>query len=138
MGFPPDPQEIRARKIGHVVVNSNLDRPWSQYFCCVLAAHREFVQKYPVATKRALRAILKGTDVCAAEPDRAGRVAWFAVASEDPRLHAPIGLKLGDKTPGEIAISILAELLLLKSGGSLAHSRLAPKAAEAPARASRR
>jgi len=57
---------------------------------------------------------------------------------EDPRLHAPIGLKLGDKTPGEIAISILAELLLLKSGGSLAHSRLAPKAAEAPARASRR
>jgi xanthine dehydrogenase accessory factor len=57
---------------------------------------------------------------------------------EDPRLHAPIGLKLGDKTPGEIAISILAELLLLKSGGSLAHSRLAPKVAEAPARASRR
>jgi xanthine dehydrogenase accessory factor len=57
---------------------------------------------------------------------------------EDPRLHAPIGLKLGDKTPGEIAISILAELLLLKSGGSLAHSRLEPKAAEAPARASRR
>ena len=73
MGFPPDPQEIRARKIGHVVVNSNLDRPWSQYFCCVLAANREFVQKYPVATKRALRAILKGTDVCAAEPDRASR-----------------------------------------------------------------
>ena len=44
----------------------------------------------------------------------------------DPRLHAPIGLKLGDKTPGEIAISILAEILLLKSDGELAHSRLAP------------
>jgi len=73
MGFPPDPQEIRARKIGHVVVNSNLDRPWSQYFCCVVAANRDFVQKYPVATKRALRAILKGTDVCASEPDRASR-----------------------------------------------------------------
>jgi NitT/TauT family transport system substrate-binding protein len=54
MGFPPDPQEIRARKIGHVVVNSNLDRPWSQYFCCVAAANREFVQRYPIATKRAL------------------------------------------------------------------------------------
>ena len=52
---------------------------------------------------------------------------------EDPRLHAPIGLRLGDKTPGEIAISILAELLLLKSGGALAHSRLAPR--EAPLRA---
>ncbi len=73
MGFPPDPQELRARKIGHVVVNSNVDRPWSQYFCCVVAANRDFVQKYPVATKRALRAILKGTDVCASEPDRASR-----------------------------------------------------------------
>ena len=40
MGFPPDPQELRSRKIGHVVVNSNLDRPWSQYFCCVVAANR--------------------------------------------------------------------------------------------------
>ena len=56
-----------------MVVDSNLDRPWSQYFCCVVAANREFAQKYPVATKRALRAILKGTDVCASEPDRASR-----------------------------------------------------------------
>ena len=46
---------------------------------------------------------------------------------DDARLHAPIGLRLGDKTPGEIAISILAEILLLKSKGELAHSRLAPK-----------
>jgi len=44
----------------------------------------------------------------------------------DPRLHAPIGLKLGDKSPGEIAISILAEVLLVKSAGELAHNRLAP------------
>src|SRR5207244_12339038 len=46
---------------------------------------------------------------------------------EDPRLHAPIGLRLGDKTPGEIAISILAEILLLKSEGELAHARLPAK-----------
>ncbi len=45
----------------------------------------------------------------------------------DPRLHAPIGLRLGDKTPGEIALSILAELVLVKSGGALAHNRLAPR-----------
>src|SRR5215468_5014761 len=31
LGFPPQPQELRAKKIGHVVVNSTLDRPWSQY-----------------------------------------------------------------------------------------------------------
>src|SRR5262249_18584035 len=35
LGFPPDPQELRARKIGHVVVDSGVDRPWSQYFCCM-------------------------------------------------------------------------------------------------------
>jgi xanthine dehydrogenase accessory factor len=46
---------------------------------------------------------------------------------EDLRLHAPIGLRLGDKTPGEIAISILAEIILLKSDGELAHARLSPK-----------
>jgi NitT/TauT family transport system substrate-binding protein len=73
VGFPPVPQELRARKIGHVVANSAADRPWSQYFCCIVAANREFVQRNPVATKRALRAILKAADVCAAEPERVAR-----------------------------------------------------------------
>ncbi|HLF00330.1 MAG TPA: ABC transporter substrate-binding protein, partial [Gaiellaceae bacterium] len=73
MGFPPEPQELRARKIGHVVVNSTTDRPWSQYFCCVVVANRDFVRKHPVATKRALRAFAKATDVCALEPDRVAR-----------------------------------------------------------------
>ena len=70
MGFPPEPQELRARKIGHSVVNSAADRPWSQYFCCMVAANRDFVRKNPVATKRALRAFLKATDICALEPAR--------------------------------------------------------------------
>ena len=73
LGFPPDPQELRALKIGHVVVNSAVDRPWSQYFCCMAMGHREFVKKHPIATKRALRAILKGADICALEPERAAR-----------------------------------------------------------------
>ena len=71
MGFPPVPQELRARGLGRVVVNSAADRPWSQYFCCLVAANREFVRKYPVATKRALRAILKAVNICAVEPGRA-------------------------------------------------------------------
>ena len=74
VGFPPVPQELRAKGIGHVVVNSAVDRPWSQYFCCVVAANREFALRHPVATKRALRAILKATDVCAVEPERAARL----------------------------------------------------------------
>jgi NitT/TauT family transport system substrate-binding protein len=77
MAFPPVGQELRAQRIGHVVVNSMMDRPWSQYFCCLVAGNRDFVQKHPVATKRALRAILKGADVCAREPER---VARFLVA----------------------------------------------------------
>jgi NitT/TauT family transport system substrate-binding protein len=70
---PPNAQELRAKQIGHVVVNSGVDRPWSQYFCCVVAGHRAFVQQHPVATKRALRAILKGADICALEPERAAQ-----------------------------------------------------------------
>jgi len=54
-----------------VVVNSAVDRPWAQYFCCLIIGHREFVQKHPVATKRAMRAILKTADLCALEPERA-------------------------------------------------------------------
>jgi len=73
LGFPPDPQELRARKIGHVVVDSGVDRPWSQYFCCMVGANREFARKHPVATKRALRAILKASNLCALEPQRAAR-----------------------------------------------------------------
>jgi NitT/TauT family transport system substrate-binding protein len=73
LGFPPDPQELRAKKIGRVVVNSAVDRPWSQYFCCMFTANRDFVRRHPVAAKRALRAILKSTDVCAIEPERVAR-----------------------------------------------------------------
>jgi len=73
LGFPPDPQELRQDGIGHVLLNSATDKPWSQYFCCTVNANQEFVRKFPVATKRALRAILKATDVCAAEPARAAQ-----------------------------------------------------------------
>jgi NitT/TauT family transport system substrate-binding protein len=85
LGFPPDPQDLRARKIGHVVVNSATDRPWSQYFCCMVAANRQFVARHPVAVKRALRAILKADQICAVDPARAARKyldKGFAVPEE--------------------------------------------------------
>jgi NitT/TauT family transport system substrate-binding protein len=68
LGFPPEPQDLRARHIGHVIVNTAVDRPWSQYFCCLLAGNPEFVRKHPIATKRVMRAILKATDFCATDP----------------------------------------------------------------------
>jgi NitT/TauT family transport system substrate-binding protein len=52
LGFPPEPQELRARHIGHVVVNTAVDRPWSQYFCCLLGGNADYVRAHPVATKR--------------------------------------------------------------------------------------
>jgi NitT/TauT family transport system substrate-binding protein len=73
LGFPPQPQELRAKHIGRVILDSAVDRPWSQYFCCMLAGNRDFVRKYPVATKRATRAILKAADLCATDPARAAR-----------------------------------------------------------------
>jgi NitT/TauT family transport system substrate-binding protein len=73
MATPPFAQELRAKGIGHVLVNSTVDRPWSQYFCCMVSGNREFVRKHPVATKRALRAIMKAADMCASEPERAAR-----------------------------------------------------------------
>jgi NitT/TauT family transport system substrate-binding protein len=73
LGFPPEPQELRAKKVGRVLVNTLTDRPWSQYFCCMLVTKREFVRTSPAATKRVLRAVLKATDICAQEPERVAR-----------------------------------------------------------------
>ena len=69
LGFPPDAQELRAKKIGRVLLNSATDRPWSQYFCCMLAANSDFARKHPVAAKRAVRAILKASELCASSPE---------------------------------------------------------------------
>ena len=74
MGVPPMAQELRARKIGRVVVNGTTDRPWSQYFCCMLVSYRDFPKRYPVAAKRAVRAIVKANAICAQEPERVARL----------------------------------------------------------------
>jgi NitT/TauT family transport system substrate-binding protein len=74
LGFPPEPQELRAKHIGRIIFDTTVDQPWSQYFCCMLAGNREFVRRHPVATKRAMRAILKAADLCAIEPARVARL----------------------------------------------------------------
>jgi NitT/TauT family transport system substrate-binding protein len=73
LGFPPDPQEAHARGLGHIVVSSAFDHPWSQYFCCFLKARRGFVAASPVAAKRVLRSVLKAADLCVAEPTEVAR-----------------------------------------------------------------
>ncbi len=73
LAFPPEPQKLRRQGVGRVIVNTTQDRPWSQYFCCLLGARNEFIERYPVATKRALRAIMKASDLCSDNPDWAAQ-----------------------------------------------------------------
>lgn len=68
LGTPPQPQDLRAHKIGHTILNNAVDHPWSQYFCCMISATTDYVTRYPVATKRVLRAILKTADLCVSDP----------------------------------------------------------------------
>src|SRR5262249_44563127 len=70
LGLSPQPPGLRGRGLGRVIVNSVLDRPWSQYFCCMVATQSDFARRNPIATKRVLRAIAKAADLCATQPDR--------------------------------------------------------------------
>jgi len=90
VGYAQEPAELRLKNVGHVIVDTAQDRPWSQYFCCMVVANRDFVRRNPMATKRALRAILKAADICAAEPERVAR--FLAAKLYEPRY--PIGLEV--------------------------------------------
>jgi NitT/TauT family transport system substrate-binding protein len=73
LGFPPEPQELRAREIGRVIIRTTTDRPWSQYFCCIIYGNRAWVREHPIATKRFLRALFKAAEFCSADPESAAR-----------------------------------------------------------------
>jgi NitT/TauT family transport system substrate-binding protein len=74
LAVSPLAQELQSKKIGRVLVDSMMDTPWSQYFCCMATVSRDFLQNNPVATKRALRVILKASDICASQPEKAARL----------------------------------------------------------------
>jgi NitT/TauT family transport system substrate-binding protein len=73
MAFAPEPQALRARGIGRVILNTATDRPWSQYFCCMIYGNPDWVLHHPIATKAAIRAFLKTADWCAADPAAVAR-----------------------------------------------------------------
>lgn len=73
LAFPPEPQELRDRHVGRVIISTVQDKPWSQYFCCLLFGAKDFVSNHPIATKRYLRALLKAADICGDEPERVAR-----------------------------------------------------------------
>jgi NitT/TauT family transport system substrate-binding protein len=73
LGAPPVPQIMRERNLGHVILKTSVDLPWAHYYCCMLAGTNEFVQRYPVAAKRVLRALLKSVDFCLSDPVAAAK-----------------------------------------------------------------
>jgi len=88
--FAPQGEELRAKQVGRVILNTLQDRPWSQYFCCMVSARRAFAEQYPVATRRALRAFLKAADLCAQEPERAAR--YLAAKGYEPRYEMALAI----------------------------------------------
>ena len=55
---------------------------------------------------------------------RKERLALFDLsAAEIERLHGPIGLDVGSRTPAEIAVSILAEIITVKNGIALTQKK---------------
>jgi len=56
------------RNQGRLLMSNLEDKPWSQYYCCQLIANRDWVQKYPMAARRATRAILRANDRVAKDP----------------------------------------------------------------------
>ena len=73
LGFPPEPQMLRSRGHNRVILNTILDHPWSQYFCCVIYSNRAWVSDHPIATKRFLRAMYKAAEFCTANPAHAAK-----------------------------------------------------------------
>ena len=81
LALPPEPQELHARQSQprhspnpqSTVLGRNISAArWP--------ATRNSSQRYPAATKRVVRAMLKAADLCASEPER-------AVASRRWRVH---------------------------------------------------
>lgn len=83
LAHPPEVQQLRARGIGHVVVSSYSDRPWSQYYCCVIGASNDFIRKFPMATKAVIRSLLRAADICGTDPARGARGIVEHRGSED-------------------------------------------------------
>ncbi|MFO1068862.1 MAG: ABC transporter substrate-binding protein [Geminicoccaceae bacterium] len=87
-GFPPMNYDLHARKVGHVILNTITDDPWRLYFCCLLAVRREYLESNPVATKRALRALLKANELCTNQPETAA--GWLVEHGQAPSFEVAL------------------------------------------------
>jgi NitT/TauT family transport system substrate-binding protein len=68
---PPFSYSLQDTDRGRVLLDSHKDDPFDRQLCCMTVANRDFYESYPIATRRALRALLRSIDFTAREPQRA-------------------------------------------------------------------
>jgi NitT/TauT family transport system substrate-binding protein len=92
MSFPPGPQQLRAAGIGHTLVDTNVDRPWSQYYCCMLLGRRDFIRNNPIATRKVIRSILRANDMVSQDPAMAAQmlVDWKLNKGVDQKIFTQV------------------------------------------------
>ncbi len=70
---------------GKVILDTTMTKPWSQYYCCLLVANRDWARKNPIATKRVTRAVLRAADAVTKDKARAAHEyvarGFYATAS---------------------------------------------------------
>lgn len=54
--------QANPKNPGKLILDTTMDKPWSQVYCCLVTANRDWAKANPVAAKRATRAILRSAD----------------------------------------------------------------------------
>jgi NitT/TauT family transport system substrate-binding protein len=116
-----------SKNPGHLIFDMAVDRPWSQYYCCLLLATREYATAYPWATKRATRAILRGIDIVTKDRKAAVDIAVKKGFATDPKqmLEAiqPLNYGWRDFDPAEslryYALKLADAKLIKKTPGQI-------------------
>ncbi len=67
--------KANAKNPGRLLLDTTLDRPWSQRVCCMLAADPGWAKGNPAALRRATRAILRTLDELSRDTTAGGRIA---------------------------------------------------------------
>ncbi|MDT0327276.1 XdhC family protein [Nocardiopsis lambiniae] len=103
----------------HVYLDEVADRIDERTAICVLTHDPKFDVPVLTAALRTRAGYIGAMGSRRTHDDRMARLREAGVGEEDlARLHSPIGLDLGARTPEETAVSIAAELVRTRWGGS--------------------
>jgi NitT/TauT family transport system substrate-binding protein len=75
---------------GSVILDTSVDKPWSQNYCCLLATHRDFAKANPVTVKRVTRAFVRAGDLVASDKKAAVRTGLSRFYKDSKVLTAEV------------------------------------------------